>query len=200
MDWDFQSLLQPLDLQSRVVEFSKAFELDSTDYEALTARGLARLEIGEINKAKDDFALSLNLNPSERRTYWGLGRAGMIEGDYTIALNYLNKAIQIDQAFSPAYHDRAIVYAGLARMLSRKFYTQEAISDYTQAIKLDPEEAQIYKDRGVFYLVLETNHLAIADFQKAADLLAKQNRAEEHAEMIEVINTLKEIPKVAEIS
>lgn len=60
--------------------------------------------------------------------------------------------------------------------------------------------SKMLKDRGTFYLILGTDHLAISDFQKAADLLAKQNRAEEHAEMIEVINTLKEIPKVAETS
>lgn len=188
------------DPHGEIFYFSKAFELDPTDYEALTARGLARLDIQEIKKAKDDFALSLKLNPQEKRTHVGKGIAGLHEGDYSAALSSLDKAIQIDPKFSPAYHHRALVYRYLSRVFSRKFYAQKAISDYTQAIQFDPEYVQIYKDRGTFYLILGTDHLAISDFQKAADLLAKQNRAEEHAEMIEVINTLKEIPKVAETS
>lgn len=107
------------------------------------------------------------------------------------------KAIQIDPSFSPAYGDRALVYHRLARMFSGKFYAQEAISDYTQVIKLNPEDAQAYRDRAWFHLELGNDQLAIPDLQQAANLHAKQNQPEEHAEMIKVINALKSNPSVA---
>jgi hypothetical protein len=47
---------------------------------------------------------------------------------------------------------------------------EDAIKDYTRAIKLDSKNAQFYYNRGVAYINLEKYDLAIADFTKAIEI------------------------------
>ena len=46
----------------------------------------------------------------------------------------------------------------------------EAIKDFTQAIKLDPEHVKAYNNRGVSYSNLKQYGKAVEDIKKAAEL------------------------------
>lgn len=186
------------DPQGEVFYFTKVFELDPRDHEALSVRGLAQLKLGEVAKAKQDFDKALKLDQTQKYAYWGLGKAAIQEGNYVAALNNLNKAIQIDPKFSPVYRERATVYTGIARIFAGKFYSKEAIADYTQVIELYPEDVEGYAERAWFYLEFGPLQLAISDYQQAADLLAKQDRTEEFNEIIATIKVLKENSKAIE--
>lgn len=180
------------DHHGEVRYFGKAFELDSTDFEALIGRGMGYFKLGEIARAEEDFRESLKLNPKEKQAYIWLGKVAMHEGDYSAALKKFNRTIQIDPSFAPAYRERALAYRQISRMFSGKFYSKETISDYTQVIKLHPEDAESYAEKASFYLEFGPLQPAISNYQQAADLLAKQDRKVESSEMIEIVKALKE--------
>ncbi|MEB3161220.1 MAG: tetratricopeptide repeat protein, partial [Synechocystis sp.] len=53
---------------------------------------------------------------------------------------------------------------------------QKAIADYDQSIKLNPQFADAYFNRGLTYYRLGEDQKAIADLKKAAELFSTQGK------------------------
>jgi len=85
------------------------------------------------------------------------------QGDYDKAIEYLDKAIELDPNFSIAYYNRG-------RNHDRKYYYEDAISDYSRAIELDPEYAWAYVNRGWVYKQMGQQDQAIRNFTKGIEL------------------------------
>jgi tetratricopeptide (TPR) repeat protein len=86
------------------------------------------------------------------------------------ALQLFNAAVRYSQTpenVARAYHERGDAYITLGQ-------TQRAISDYDQAIVLDPNDAYYYSDRGKAYQALGKAEQAQRDFDKAKELLANE--------------------------
>jgi tetratricopeptide (TPR) repeat protein len=65
-----------------------------------------------------------------------------------------------------------------------------AINDYTQVIRLVPDWADAYYNRGLSYRDLEEKPKALEDFKKAAELYKQQNRREDYQDAIDRIKEL----------
>ncbi|GEM_PF-959777 len=68
---------------------------------------------------------------------------------------------------------------------------QEAINNFTEAIKLNPNEAKYYKYRGISSVRLDQKTNAINDFHKASFLYLQEGNINENQELLERIKNLK---------
>ena len=68
---------------------------------------------------------------------------------------------------------------------------EAAIADYTEAIKINPENAEIYNKRGDIFYELEDKEAAITDFQKATEIYQQQGKLTEHKQAREKILDLE---------
>jgi tetratricopeptide (TPR) repeat protein len=65
-----------------------------------------------------------------------------------------------------------------------------AINDHTQVIRLVPDWANAYYNRGLSYRDLGEKPQALEDFKKAAELYKQQNRREDYQDAIDRIKEL----------
>lgn len=99
-------------------------------------------------KALADFMVAVKVRTKNTDVYEGIGYILASRGDYKKALEYFNLAIIADQQNGSAYYNRALVYTSLNM-------PEEAIKDYTMALRYSPEKKrEIINNRS--NLLLET--------------------------------------------
>jgi tetratricopeptide (TPR) repeat protein len=93
--------------------------------------------------------------------------------DYDNAIIAYNEAIRLLPNFhdnSSIYTHKSIGYNRRGKAYSAKGDQVQAIADYTQAIKLEPDNAIYLANRGLSYLAREDYESAIADFTHAIQI------------------------------
>jgi tetratricopeptide (TPR) repeat protein len=95
------------------------------------------------------------------------GRAALLRGQYQEAERLLTEALDA-AALSPAIQVPALDYRGVARWRLHKL--NEAVDDFNAALKLAPEDAALYNNRGNVLLELRNNAEAAKDFGQAIAL------------------------------
>lgn len=93
--------------------------------------------------------------------------SGFMKGDSAKAREYFSQAISQDPTYATAYFHRALFTESL----------EQALADYTEAIKLDPHPAY-YSGRGKIYLKLGQKERALADLSTAVRV--GQNTVDDH--------------------
>lgn len=78
------------------------------------------------------------------------------------AIEYLNKAIELEKNNAGLYHKRATAYFNLSDY-------QRAIQDYSESIRLAPDELLAYLNRGNAYANSRQFERAVEDFSKVID-------------------------------
>ncbi|OQC18337.1 MAG: TPR repeat-containing protein YrrB [Firmicutes bacterium ADurb.Bin080] len=76
------------------------------------------------------------------------------------ALEYLNKAIELQPDNASAYSIRGYIYFSLEKY-------QQAIDSFNKAIQLNPTKAEYYNSRGTVYRKISQYEKAIEDFNQA---------------------------------
>jgi len=96
--------------------------------------------------------------------------------DFDKAIELLRKATALDHKYAD---ELAAVYQqrGYAAATNKQF--QDAVNDYSEAIKLKPEDARIYEQRAAVEMKLNDNDKALADYSEAIKL--KPNEARYYA-------------------
>ena len=127
----------------------------------------------KLNDAIKLYTEAIELNPNNTAAYYARGGSYHAlsipnENDAkkfrTLAINDLNKAIEIKPDYSDAYGYRGLVY------YFAKDYTK-SINDFNRAIEIDPTNAQNYIYRSLYYQqVLKDTARALADLNKAIEL------------------------------
>ena len=131
-------------------------------------RGVEAVQNEKNDEALDFFNKDLAENPKNGYSYSWVAWLRLNEEEYGRALTAADLAIKYlpkkdAEYIIFAYNTRAGVYLHLAD-------TTKAISDYSAAIKLNPEEASSYKQRAQLYYEQGRFDLADADYQKMIDL------------------------------
>ncbi len=85
------------------------------------------------------------------------------EPDPQAQIKLLTRAIAVSPKLADAYHYRADAYLALGRQ-------KLALDDYSQTIKLRPNDPFRYYARGLAYMDMERYSLAVADLSKAISL------------------------------
>jgi tetratricopeptide (TPR) repeat protein len=101
--------------------------------------------------------------PGSADTVYFMGEARRLSGDNQDAINYYKMAIDINANFAPSYLGRARANLSIN---SKK----NVLDDLNKAISLDPNYAEAYMERGLYYARKNDFESAKADLKQAAQI------------------------------
>ena len=121
--------------------------------------GIALAELGEIERAADDFRLVTAVAADSMPAWYRLGVSLLLSGELDDAQAALGRARGLDA-------DSALVLAALADVASARRDHRAALGHLTRAVELEPEAGQLaYK--------LAMTHRALGDVERASAWLAR---------------------------
>jgi tetratricopeptide (TPR) repeat protein len=95
--------------------------------------------------------------------YYKVGSAYLQRREFSQAILLLNKSLETNPRYTPAYETRGVIYS------LRDQYDQ-AISDFNKALEIDPSFAEAYFSRGRAYYFKREYDKSREDIRKAQDL------------------------------
>lgn len=107
---------------------------------------------------------------NESVLYYRRGNLYLKKQEFSLAVDDLNKAIEINPKYAVAYSDRGFAYSKLNQ-------PDLAISNYSKAIELDPSYELPYTNRAFIYIQKAEYNLAISDCDKVISLNPKFAKA-----------------------
>ncbi len=138
------------DIQA-ISDYTRAIEIDPSFAEAYNNRGSVYARQGNYSQAILDYSTSLEINPQFAEAYSNLKNARLMQGNPTKAISEKD-------------------YFKLGATSFRQGNFTDAISDFTEAVKINPNFAQAYNDRGLAYYNEGNYSTAIIDYNKAIGL------------------------------
>jgi tetratricopeptide (TPR) repeat protein len=130
--------------EEAIDNFDTAIDLDSENAMAYGDRGWAYANLNEYDAAIADFVRTLDINPDYENVTLTIHEGRIRLGDYKSIVDDLRAAeaaLQNDSDNSKLYRRRGIVRMRLAEF-------EDALSDFSRAIELNPEDAESYVRRG----------------------------------------------------
>jgi tetratricopeptide (TPR) repeat protein len=148
------------DYQKALEDGEKAVELSPNNAHSYLIRSDIHSRLGNKLQADWDLKRAVDLDPNSAEVYIVRATYAKSQGNYNSeALDYLNKAIEIDPYHIVAYFNRADIY------IKNKEYKQ-AVADYSRAIDIAPKYL-FYAHRGFAYNNLRQYQSAIEDCNEA---------------------------------
>lgn len=165
--------------QEAIKNFTLAIEGYPLYTEALNGRGWTYYLVGSYDKALEDFNRALEITPTDALIVNNRGVVYEEMGEIDAALKNYEEAIAIQQPgiYFP-YYNRANI------LVDRGAY-KPAIEDYSKALEMSPENADILNNRGWAFFLIGQFESARNDFQKALDLNPNHPNAGANLIMVE---------------
>ncbi|MFC1918221.1 tetratricopeptide repeat protein [Chloroflexota bacterium] len=118
-------------------------------------------------------------------------------GEFQKAITALDKAIELNPTFAPAYSNRGWAYIELGQY-------EQALTDCNKAIELDPTLALAYNNRGWAYIELGQYEQALPECNKAIELdpvlaFAYSNRGKVYIELGQYEQAVADLDKAMEL-
>ncbi|MDR2149938.1 MAG: tetratricopeptide repeat protein [Spirochaetaceae bacterium] len=172
------------DYKSAIEDFSRAIEIDPTDYEVYLFRCRAYMALGEEKLAETDLKKAFEINPFvteqwlKRRTEPPLDSESaeahiqnVVEAlgshEYDFAIAEATEAIKIGSPLDAiAYSNRGIAH-------DAKGEYALAIEDCKKALALSPEYTKAYSNLGITYYHIRKYDLAIENITQTIERLSK---------------------------
>ncbi|MGD1698440.1 tetratricopeptide repeat protein [Dapis sp. BLCC M229] len=161
--------------EQAVENFTKAIEFNSNFASAYSNRCLVYLQWGKYEAAIADCTEAIKINPENIEANLNLGLAYYEIGNYQQAI------AEYTQVLNHNHNDfRALYNRGLANFELNNY--QEAIGDYNLILANTQQDAtfnqaDIYNERGLAYLMSKNMHKAKSDFSYAIYMDAGNSRA-----------------------
>lgn len=114
------------------------------------------LKMGASDTALQYLQKELKLNTADADAYAAMGQIYLNDDDLAQALNYYNKAIDLDKKSDMLFLNRAFVRCSAGDW-------NEAISDFTASIHLNSKMSEAYYYRAIAYLNVKKEERACAD-------------------------------------
>lgn len=146
-----------------IKDYDQAIELRSTNPWSFINRGSAKNNMGEYNAAKSDFMQALKLNKKICDAYVGLSVSCLGEGDLEKSSRFAKLAVKRNPQNGLAFNQR-----GWTNYEAGKY--DEAIYDFTQAIRFEPKLYLPYSNRGICHTENGKYEEAIKDFSRSLKL------------------------------
>ena len=153
---------QLLIYEQAIEDFSHAIHIDPNNAHIYFERGRIYLFIGETDRAINNFNQAIRLNPYYTSAYSERGLTYSMNGNNDLAIADFDRVIRLEPN-STTYNNRGNVFMEIGEIVN-------AISDYTQAILLNPNHAIAYFNRGNAYRRLRDYDSAIKDYDQAIRL------------------------------
>ena len=189
MKWDYDSAATgrsfKRDLDSAIADFTQVIKLNPSDARAYFCRGNAYYFKDDRNSAIADHNQTIKLSPGKAKAYeWLYDFFCLLteDKDRATAIAYFTQIIECNPDDANAYKCRGnfyrtkgyndslhgnIAWGDWCNFYCTKGDNDSAIADFTQAIKLDPSDADAYRKRGNAYLSKGDWDSAIADYNQA---------------------------------
>jgi tetratricopeptide (TPR) repeat protein len=143
-------------------------------------RGYAYFGKGQSDRAIEDFDQAIRLNPNLAQAFLGRGGVYLGNGQPDRAIEDFDQAIRLNPNYALAFNSRGNAYSGKGLTACRPgsfppcasaiAQYDRAIEDFDQAIRLNPNYALAFNNRGNAYLVKGQPDRAIEDFDQAIRL------------------------------
>lgn len=158
-----EAYYQAKDLTKALADFTTAIKMSNGNSSvALIGRGMIYADMGQLKEAIADYNLAINISndalPFELRC-----NAHNRALEENLAIRDCTKAIARDPKRLQPFIYRAAAY------INKGMFT-EALGDFDEATKLNPNESSIYFGRGLVYERLKNNDRAIAEYKKFLEL------------------------------
>ena len=126
-------------------------------------RGVTWYEMGNYDRAIQDYNEAIKLNPNFEQAFFNRGNAFDEHEQFDRAIQDYDRAIALKPDYAKAFNNRGISF-------TKKGQYDRAIQDYDQAIKLEPEYAEALNNRGTAYFGKREYDHAIQDYEEAIKL------------------------------
>lgn len=149
-------LLEDEEYKEAIAYFDTAIELKSDNAKAYKGRAGARMRLTNFSRGIEDYLNYRKLNPKSirRSGFWSYSIWKLI-GVWTVVGHLLIKLLRTQFSESSWFRLRGIFKSAFGQSEAKdgnhakaKLLLQESISDFTEAISLNPDEAGIYNSRG----------------------------------------------------
>lgn len=187
------------DLVGSIQDFNYAITLNPTAKYYL-ARGIAEYQYTENEGAMLDLNEAIKKDSGEYRTdaYYYLACVYFGQEKYDEAIEYYTKAIEKNDKYAFAYHDR-----GSAYRMTKKY--QLSLSDYRKAIQLNPNMAIAFNNMGSVKKILKDYQGALIDYSSAINLdsndaVAYNNRGTVYKELNQTDKAMFDFSKAISIN
>jgi tetratricopeptide (TPR) repeat protein len=187
------------DLVESIQDFNYAITLNPVAKYYL-ARGIAEYQYQEYEGAKLDLNNAIQKDSGEYRTdaYYYLACVYFGQEKYDEAIDYYSKAINMNDKYTFAYHDR-----GSAYRMTKKY--QLALADYRKAIQLNPKMAIAFNNMGSVKKLLKDYQGALIDYSSAINLdsndaIAYNNRGTVYKELKQTDKAMFDFSKAIAIN
>lgn len=149
--------------RAAAIQFEEAVLLNSKHWKARYNRGLSFAIEGEIDKAIDDFTISIEGKRTYAQSWFNRGEAYYTRGDLREALRDYSEAIKLDRENAGYYSVRGFTYHRLGQHA-------KAVADYDRSIEFDEKNPVPYVYRGDTFAEFGQYAEAARDYRKAVDL------------------------------
>eukprot|EP01080_Neovahlkampfia_damariscottae_P008366 gene8366-191_t len=156
-------LVQKKDYEKAHECFSNAIEMNSENLNYYFARSVCSKNLKKNDEAIEDLLIAMKIDSEVPKVLQSLGKLYREKGKLSNALKIFGKLIEVSPS-SNAYFFRADI---LSEVDGKE---EEALMDYTNAIKLDKNMFKAYYNRGLIYFHSKRYEKAIHDFDKAIEI------------------------------
>ncbi len=146
------------------VDFNSSRCIKDLSEQGYYESGMEKANLGDYKGALDDYTEVIKINPSNARAYYNRSLAKNNQKNHTGAIDDLSHAIILDLKFVEAWIMRGIILSEYMKDYSG------AIRDFTTAIELNPNDADVFLERGNAKSYLKEYKSAIEDFNKAIEI------------------------------
>jgi tetratricopeptide (TPR) repeat protein len=151
-DYGIGLLLQG-DLKSAETVFLKVTEIDPTYADGWVNVGRARIQEGNIPGAQEVLRKALDLDGGLAKTHYFYALTLKTQGKYDEALSHLRRVLL-------AYPRDRVVRNQAGRVLFLKRKYQEAIGEFQESLRVDPEDLQAHYNLMLCYQGLDNTEMA----------------------------------------
>jgi len=128
-----------------------------------SARARAYSNLGDHQKAIDDYGKAIEIHPKDAYSYLLRGAAYSALDNHQQAIENYNKAIEIEPNNALGYFLRGAYYFDSGNY-------RQSIENYGKAIVIDPKNSMAYRNRGEAYSAMGNQGKATEDYKIAAGL------------------------------
>jgi tetratricopeptide (TPR) repeat protein len=178
------------DFKGMIADCDKAIRLEPDNAVFLFNRGSARSKYNDYKNAIKDFSEAIRLRPDYAEAYLSRGIAKNHKKDFEGAIADFDEAIRLKPDYAEVFYMRGqyVYIRGMDRNISGLKYSikndlrgkseldgaradyQNALRDFDEAIRINPNFAEAYHSRGSVKKQLEDQQGAQQDFEQAKKL------------------------------
>ena len=134
------------DFDKSLYYLEKAKILDSNDINLILLESNVRWEMGDVDKYQELVSKALDIEPDNVDLIFNLGVVNADKGNLTEAIEFYNKAIKLDSAYTKAYlNAAALILDGEGEMIKEMNSLGTSTADYNRYDELKIERENLYK-------------------------------------------------------